>query len=380
MNPSTAAFTGPIPTLSDGVVALRAPRASDLDAIVEYTSDPEMSRWTSTPQARTRADAEAWLERAGTGWARGQRHQFAVEFQGRLVGDVVLSPVGAEPSQVGFGLAAGYRGRGLMTRALRLALPWAFDQAGIEIVHWRAQVGNWASRRVAWAVGFQVLDVPVAGLLTHQGRRVDGWLATLRKGDRLAAVHPWLEPEPIIGRSVLLRAHGEQDVARMVEACRDPQTQHWLSPLPPDYGEPQARQHLDQILSEQAAGKAVYWVVADPEDDRLLAELGLFIPRPQDRQGEIGYWCHPDSRGQGVTSEGVRLAVRHALLPVEDGGLGLVRVLLRATVGNIGSQRVAEKAGFTRSGTDRGAYRLRDGSWQDDVRFDLLAHELPAVR
>jgi RimJ/RimL family protein N-acetyltransferase len=49
-------------------------------------------------------------------------------------------------------------------------------------------------------------------------------------------------------------------------------------------------------------------------------------------------------------------------------------------VDNAASQRVAEKAGFTRSGLDREGYRLRDGRWHDDVRFDLLAAELPAVR
>jgi RimJ/RimL family protein N-acetyltransferase len=54
--------------------------------------------------------------------------------------------------------------------------------------------------------------------------------------------------------------------------------------------------------------------------------------------------------------------------------------LLRAADGNLASQRVAEKAGFTRTGLDRRADPLRDGTVVDDVRFDLLAEELPAVR
>jgi hypothetical protein len=36
------------------------------------------------------------------------------------------------------------------------------------------------------------------------------------------------------------------------------------------------------------------------------------------------------------------MAARHALLPVEDGGLGMDRLLLRAEAGNVASQRVAE--------------------------------------
>jgi RimJ/RimL family protein N-acetyltransferase len=32
-----------------------------------------------------------------------------------------------------------------MTRALRLVLAWGFGLSGIEVVYWRAQVGNWAA-------------------------------------------------------------------------------------------------------------------------------------------------------------------------------------------------------------------------------------------
>jgi RimJ/RimL family protein N-acetyltransferase len=154
----------------------------------------------------------------------------------------------------------------------------------------------------------------------------------------------------------------------------------WLGGLPDDYSERDAREHLHQMRTEQASGNGVHWVVADRDDDRLLAELALFIRDLRDPQAEVGYWAHPDARGRGVTTEGVMLAVRHALLPIEDGGLGLPRVLLRAADGNIASQRVAEKAGFTRTGRDRGANLLRDGSRCDHIRFDLLAGELPEVR
>jgi RimJ/RimL family protein N-acetyltransferase len=55
--------------------------------------------------------------------------------------------------------------------------------------------------------------------------------------------------------------------------------------------------------------------------------------------------------------------------------LGLRRLTLRADVGNAASLRVAEKVGFARSGLDRAAGLLGDGSINHDVRFDLLAEE-----
>lgn len=373
------AFSGPPPTLTDGVVILRRFSIEDVDAIVEITNDPQTRLWTSLPHADELRHAQDWLALSEKGWSDGSRWQFAIEHDGRLVGDVYLRPTGAGLAEVGFQLGASARGRGLMARALRLSLTWGFTEASVDVVHWKARVGNWASRRVAWAVGFRVGGV-IPGLLEDRGTRFDGWLGAIRRNDRLRPAHPWYDPEPVTGKTAVLRRHRERDLPRMVEACRDPETRRWLAGLPDDYSEVHASQHLEQMRTDQASGTGVHWVVADPDDDRLLADLALFIRDPQDPQGEIGYWTHPDSRGRGVTTEGVRMAVRHALLPVEDGGLGLDRVLLRADAGNIASQRVAEKAGFTRTGRDRLANLLRDGSRSDHIRFDLLADELPAVR
>lgn len=331
------------------------------------------------PQPYTRSDAEAFLADATQGWARSSMFRFAIEAEGRLAGVIDLRRHGGGLGEIGFGLMAWARGRGLMTRAVRLTIEWAFDQAGLDIVHWLAQVGNWPSRRVAWAVGFRV-DAVVPGLLEHRGARVDGWIAALRAGDPLRPVHPWLDPVQILGPDVNLREHREQDVARMVEGCRDDETRYWLGNLPADYDEQNARQKLRQIRAEQAGGKAVYWAVADPIDDRLLGEMAIFIRDPKNSHGEIGYWTHPDARGRGVTTAAARLAVRHALLPAEDGGLGLIRVLLRTGERNVASRRVAQKVGFTETGLDRRTDPRRDGTLGDDVRFDLLAEELPARR
>jgi RimJ/RimL family protein N-acetyltransferase len=372
---ANTAFPDSIPSLSDGVVRLRAPSAADSQAVAGPGTDAEGRRWINVPEPFTRSDAEAWRRRIEAGWAAGTLYQFVVEADGELAGLLNLRPGGGGVAEVGYMLAPSKRGRGLIARALRLALRWGFDEAGLEVVHWKAQVDNWPSRRAGWAVGFRVQEEPVAGLMTRGGRAADGWLATLRKGDALQPAHRWLVPEPLSGPSVALRPHREPDVARIVEAGRDPETARWLSRGP----DGPARQHLDRILGEQAAGKAVHWAVADPGDDRMLAELRLSVPDPTQPIGEITYWCHPEARGRGVTTEAVRLAARHGLRPVEDGGLGLVRLLLRASVHDPAAQRVAEKAGFTRSGTDRGAWPGPDGGWEDGARFDLLAGELPAV-
>ena len=96
--------------------------------------------------------------------------------------------------------------------------------------------------------------------------------------------------------------------------------------------------------------------------------------------GEVGYWTHPQARGRGVTTEAVRLAVRHAFVPRADGGLGRRRLRLNVADGNDASRAVALHCGFVEVGRDRSAERLGDGSYVDLLRHDLLEAEYDARR
>jgi RimJ/RimL family protein N-acetyltransferase len=75
-------------------------------------------------------------------------------------------------------------------------------------------------------------------------------------------------------------------------------------------------------------------------------------------------------------TKATRLVLRHAVLDVVEGGLGLPRVTLRAAAGNAASNAVAVGAGLTRTGVARCAERLRDGTLTDMVLYDALAHEV----
>jgi RimJ/RimL family protein N-acetyltransferase len=82
------------------------------------------------------------------------------------------------------GLAPWARRKGVMTRALRLVLAWGFGLPGIDVVYWRAQVGNSASLRVAGRCGFR-MEGTVRGLLEQRGERRDGRIGSLRRGEPL---------------------------------------------------------------------------------------------------------------------------------------------------------------------------------------------------
>jgi RimJ/RimL family protein N-acetyltransferase len=102
----------------------------------------------------------------------------------------------------------------VVTRALRLVLARGFELPGVEVVQWKAPVGNWPSRRVAERCGFRMVSV-VRGLLEQRGERVDGWIGSLRRGEPLTGkpadeqvgVHPapgaqaWVAAEKTTPRS-----------------------------------------------------------------------------------------------------------------------------------------------------------------------------------
>jgi RimJ/RimL family protein N-acetyltransferase len=164
-------------------LVLRLPLAGDVDDIVAQCRDPEFQRWTRVPVPYDEADAQEFLERVAQGW-RANVAGLAIEYQGRFSGSIDLRFDGLGGAEVGFGLAPWARGRGVMTRALRLVLGWGFERAGLEVVYWRAQVGNWPSRRVAGRCGFRI-EGTVRGLLEQRGERRDAWIGSLRRGEPL---------------------------------------------------------------------------------------------------------------------------------------------------------------------------------------------------
>lgn len=178
------------------------------------------------------------------------------------------------------------------------------------------------------------------------------------------------------GGRVRLRPWRAADAPRVVEACRDARTRHWLAALPSPYTSGAAAAYLLQCHAHAARGTGLYLAVADPVDDRCLGSVAVMDLAGEDpTTGEIGYWTHPQARGAGVMTEAVRLLVGHAFASCAAGGLGLRRLALHAAAGNAASRRVAELAGFVETGRQRQAERLGDDSWDDLVDYDLLAVE-----
>ena len=83
---------------------------------------------------------------------------------------------------------------------------------------------------------------------------------------------------------------------------------------------------------------------------------------------EIGYFVLPHARRRGIATTIARLLSEHAF------SLGVERVAAYVNVGNVASERVVERAGFTREGVVRSMPKP-DGRRIDKTLFSLLPGE-----
>lgn len=169
----------PSPPLSDGTVTLRPWREQDVEAIVSACSDDEIAWWLDqVPQPYGEADARTYVALTRRGWKDGTHAAFAVTdtVTGEVMGSVGLHWLDLDEgvAEVGYWVRREARGRGVATRATRLAAGWAIGSCGIQRLQLRADSRNVASQHVAEAAGFRREGVlRSVRLNARQGRRVD---------------------------------------------------------------------------------------------------------------------------------------------------------------------------------------------------------------
>jgi RimJ/RimL family protein N-acetyltransferase len=165
---------------------------------------------------------------------------------------------------------------------------------------------------------------------------------------------------------LLFRLPTERDVDAVVPAFLDDELAGAAN-LPRLDAE-QLQSLVSQVPQLLEQGRFLPLLVVDDETGEIQGGAAVHHVDRQRGQAEIGYWLFEHARGRGT-------ATRTARFLAELGfSLGLERIEARVDLGNTASERVLERAGFTREGILR-SLPQRAGGRVDQTVFSLLPGE-----
>ena len=166
--------------------------------------------------------------------------------------------------------------------------------------------------------------------------------------------------------AVRLRMPVQDDVDGLMPAFADPALRE--AGNLPDFGRAEMLASLPHLPAMAASGRLMPMIATDARTGVAIGGGTLHHLDAERAIVEIGYWVLPPARRMGVATRIARLLARHAF------ALGVERVAAYVNVGNVASERVLERAGFTREGVVR-SLPVPDGRRIDKTLFSLLPGE-----
>ena len=175
----------PVEGIGDSGIRLRLLADADLPALVELVQDPEIPRWTRIPSPYGPRDADDWFALQARGQEQGALlNLMVVERDNRILGSVGIVELNWEEGrcELGYWLGREARGRGVMTKAVRLLSAWIFESLPMDRITITAEPENHASRTVAERAGFTFEGV-LRSYFVNKGVRRDAASYSLVRGE-----------------------------------------------------------------------------------------------------------------------------------------------------------------------------------------------------
>ncbi len=170
-------------TLTDGAVVLRQLEEDDRADVLRTMRDPLVRRWLNMPAEPADRDFDSLRRQVETGWRTGDRLDYVVTdaADGAAVGAVVASRRHRDNYELAYLASAAGRGRGLVSRAIRLLCDALFA-AGVGRLEIRTHPANGESQRLAERCGFVREGIERRSIWLH-GRREDAIVWSLLPDD-----------------------------------------------------------------------------------------------------------------------------------------------------------------------------------------------------
>ncbi|MFF4263502.1 GNAT family N-acetyltransferase [Streptomyces virginiae] len=177
-------------TLTSERLVLRPMGPEDAEHVLAGWQDETVRRWTEVPSSPTLRQAKSFIEvTCAQGWQNATNLIFAAEVKG--TGEFVASlgvfglswaALSEQLAWVGYWAAAGQRGMGYTSEALRTMSAWAFGALDVDRLEAVVEVGNEASLACALRAGY-VLEGTHRARTVQNGTRRDAWIAAMLPQD-----------------------------------------------------------------------------------------------------------------------------------------------------------------------------------------------------
>ncbi|WP_231953564.1 GNAT family N-acetyltransferase [Actinoplanes derwentensis] len=275
----------------------------------------------------------------------------------------ILGRIGLEHGILTFEVVPEARRKGVATAAVR-----EFSRATLtrrDRLEMRIEWDDTAAQRVALAAGYTREAVRrgnpellVYSRLSGDPEEPAPRLLPDLPGGELSDGVIGLRPLRITDAAFYTELHSDPDViATSVPA----------EPKSPD----EIRRRCSRAEAQWLAGNRADLVIVDLASGEPAGEICLYYQEPQLSQAMIGYSTLPAYRGKGFTTRAAQLLALWVFAETD-----IVRLVAGVLPTNIGSQRVLEKAGFTREAYQRLRLPGPDGTRLDDLFYVLFAGDL----
>jgi RimJ/RimL family protein N-acetyltransferase len=172
---------------------------------------------------------------------------------------------------------------------------------------------------------------------------------------------------------LLIRPLREEDAGALYEAVRESisEVSLWLPWCHQNYSIEESREFIGSRELASQGGEWYSFGIFARDGGGFLGGVGINFINRVHQMANLGYWVRTGATGRGIATMATRLAARFGF---EE--LGLHRIEIVAAVGNIASQRVAEKAGAKREGVLRKRLLIH-GESVDAVLYALVLRDIP---
>jgi RimJ/RimL family protein N-acetyltransferase len=185
-------------------------------------------------------------------------------------------------------------------------------------------------------------------------------------GMRESTLQLSMPADGITDGDVVLRFPIDDDIEGLLVAVADPELREAANM--PNLSREEARASIAHLPALMASGRMLPMTALDATTGDLIGGGILHHLDAERAIVEIGYWVLPHARRRGIATQIARLLAEHAF------ALGVERVAAYVNVDNPASERVLERAGFTREGVVRSMPKP-DGRRVDKTLFSLLPGE-----